>query len=194
MAEANYLQLKPNFTALNLIKAIEKNYLIKKIESQKSTFTYLDTFDWRLYRNNLVLKYEDNLLQLENFDSKINTQDSELNHRPVFIDDLPECNIKDNIKKVIQVRALQPVGNIVVSRDQYNVLDGNEKIVMRLQIDSINRVGKFITIRALRGYSNQIEIVKSLIKSLTEDSNQKTRFEKIIKLNGKIAADYDPRI
>jgi CHAD domain-containing protein len=194
LAEVIHLQLNSNVTILSLIRAIEKKYRVRKIKSIKKSVSYLDTFDWRLYRNNLVLKYEDKLLQLENINNQNSPQNHIVSKFPVFIADVAESDLKNNIKKIIQVRALQPVGRIIISSNEYNVLDRNEKTVLRLRIDSISRVGKYISIEALRGYANQIDVINSLLKSQTEETNPKIIFEKIIKLNGKIAADYDPRI
>ncbi len=194
MATSIQKQLKSNITLPDFLKIIKKKYRIRKIKSKKSTVIYFDTFDWRLYRHNLVLKYEGNFAKLENIDNKINPQIIELTRAPIFIGDIPQSNLKNRIQKIIQVRAFLPVCKTVNSCDEYNVLDTNEKTVLRLRIDSINRVGKIISIEALRGYSNQVDIINSLIIFYTEETNQKTIFEKILKQNGKIAADYDPRI
>jgi len=188
------LKIKPNISISNLFQLIEKKYRIKKLNSKKSSIVYLDTFDWRLYRNNFILKYENNLLQLNNINNQKNLHNIEFSQIPILINDIPTSDIKRVLRKIVQIRALQSVGEVVMNKTDYNLLDNKEKIVLRMQIYALNHIGKFISIQALRGYSKQLEILKILIKSKVEETNQKTVFSNILKLNKKQAADYDPRI
>ena len=194
MAQTIHLKLKSNITVIKLIDRIDKKYRIKKIKSEKKAVTYLDTFDWRLYRNNFILKHENDILQLQKIDRLQSSQKLKLSEIPVFADDIPVGNLRNSLIRMTQIRALQLVSKIVVNCDNYNVLDKNQKIVLRLQIETINRIGKFITITALRGYESQIGTIKSLIKSEIEAANQRIILKLIFKLNKNNAADYDPRI
>ena len=194
MAQTIHLKLKSNITVIKLIDIIDKKYRIKKIKSEKRAVTYLDTFDWRLYRNNFILKHENDILQLQKIDRLQSFQKLKLSEIPVFADDIPVGNLRNSLMRMTQIRALQLVSKIVVNCDNYYVLDNNQKIVLRLQIEAISRVGKFITITALRGYESQIGTIKSLIKSEIEAANQRIILKLIFKLNKKNAADYDPRI
>jgi len=176
------LKIKPNISISNLFQLIEKKYRIKKLNSKKSSIVYLDTFDWRLYRNNFLLKYENNLLQLNNINNQKNLHNIEFSQIPILINDLPTSDIKRVLRKIVQIRALQSVGEVVMNKTDYNLLDNKEKIVLRMQIYALNHIGKFISIQALRGYSKQLEILKILIKSKVEETNQKTVFFKYFKI------------
>jgi CHAD domain-containing protein len=194
LATTKYFQIKSNIPLVKFINAIVEKYQIKKIKSQKFSVIYLDTFDWRIYRSNSLLKYIDNSLQLQKFENLKPSYEKEISNLPVFVSDIPKSNIKNAINKIIQIRALRQVASITENRNEYNVLDNNEKIILKLQVNSINQVGRFISLNAVRGYEKELVSFNSLINSLVSKTSQKEIYEKILKSNKIMPADYYPRM
>jgi CHAD domain-containing protein len=194
LAALFYFKIKPNISVKKFIDQITDKYQLKKSKSKKNLVVYLDTFDWRLYRNKMILKYENKSLKIKKFENQLRSYQLELTNLPIFAADIPNSNLKNIVNRIIQVRALQPVAKTVVNRDEYNILDKNEKIILRLYINSFNRIGKYVSVIALRGYERQLKSFTSLIKSAVVRINLKEIFEKILAVSKKIPEDYDPRI
>ena len=194
MAAIEYFKLNSNISIVKFINTIGGRYQIKKVKSEKNSVSYLDTFDWRIYRSNSLLMYINNSLQLQKFENLQPSYKKEISNLQIFACDFPKSDLKNAISKIIQIRALQPVANSTENCTEYNILDSNAKIVLRLQINTINRVGKFVLLNALRGYQKELESFKSLTKSIVTETSQKEIFERILKTNNKIPTDYDPRM
>ena len=108
--------------------------------------------------------------------------------------DLPDSKLKNQIDKTIKIRALIEVGKASISIENYKLLNSNDKIVLRLSIEKIMGVGKFLKFQSLRGYHTQLNIVEQLLKEQVDVTTNENIFNQIIKLKNKSAADYDPRI
>jgi CHAD domain-containing protein len=131
--------------------------------------TWLDTFDWRLYRAGLVLEYS----HAKREGRLLLTQDGTLQaeqpvtgwrpRRPTLAEDLPAGPVRDRILKLTSPRALLPVvraaGPVSVTR----LLNADGKTVARLTVDQSTVTGADLTVQLpprlsvaeVRGYPGQ---------------------------------------
>ena len=131
--------------------------------------TWLDTFDWRLYRAGLVLEYEHArrggrlLLSKNEVPQAEQPVDGWRPSRPRLASDLPAGPVRDQIGKLASPRALLPmaaaVGTVTVTR----LLNADGKTVARLIVDhsTVTRGDQAVPLPArlaiaeVRGYPGQ---------------------------------------
>jgi len=105
--------------------------------------TWLDTFDWRLYRAGLMLEFEQarrgGRLLLSKADGTPQAQQpvTRWPRRPSLADDLPEGAVRDRIAVLASPRALLPIVKAVSAVSVTRLLNADGKTVARLVADHI---------------------------------------------------------
>ncbi|MBN1904762.1 MAG: CHAD domain-containing protein [Deltaproteobacteria bacterium] len=146
----------------------------------KIKITFYDTFDWRLYNNSLMLFESDKKLYLNKFSDNESIYSIPIDSIPVFVNDYPECEFKDHLAPVIEMRALLKIVELEAGAELKNIGDSFLKAMESANI----RPGS---------YSTKIDI--SLAPDMRSDEALKTilRFLlSIIKINvSQIERDLD---
>jgi CHAD domain-containing protein len=131
--------------------------------------TWLDTFDWRLYRAGLVLEYEQanragRLLLSEGGSVQAEQPVTGWRpRRPVLAENLPPGPVRDRIVKLTSPRALLPVVKAVGTVSVTRLLNADGKTVARLIVDESTVTGAHLTVELpprlavaeVRGYPGQ---------------------------------------
>jgi len=100
--------------------------------------TWLDTFDWRLYRAGLMLEFEQarrgGRLLLSRADGTPQAQQpvTRWPRRPALAEDLPDGPVRDRIGALISPRALLPIVRAASTTTVTRLLNGDGKTVARL--------------------------------------------------------------
>ena len=164
-----------NATINPIISALSEPYQIKKAKQQTITTFSLDTFDWRLFKAGYLLHYYKPFrgmgqLVLETLEGV--QQQAPLAKLPVFSQDIEADNLNQIITPLIEMRALLPLIKIKNKRQQFNILDQEQKTVVRLMIDdgllvdNNTKLPLVITLQPLRGYQKAFKRAKKQLKKL----------------------------
>lgn len=158
--------------------------------------TWLDTFDWRLYRSGLTLEQvsgrDGTQILLTGRDGTLQASHQvpagQQHHRsgarrpawPGTLDVLPPGPLRDRLAPVVGVRALLPVARAVSTVDQKRVLNADDKTVARLILDQMSvtypapaTVAARLQLQPLRGYqaeASRIADVLAAAPGVTGDS------------------------
>ena len=94
--------------------------------------TLLDTFDWRLFDESLALYLCGNKLSLHLLpdDDILSTLTTVI--QPVFVEDLPESNLKRQLAPVVEMRALLKRAEVQRKTCSYRILNMDDKTVVRI--------------------------------------------------------------
>ncbi len=131
--------------------------------------TWLDTFDWRLYRAGLELEYEHAarggrlLLSKDEVPQAEQPVDNWRRDRPHLAEDLPAGPVRDQVVRLARPRALLPVATTAGPVSVTRLLNADGKTVARLVVDhpAVTRGGQTISLPArlaiaeVRGYPGQ---------------------------------------
>jgi len=131
--------------------------------------TWLDTFDWRLYRAGLELEYEHAarggrlLLTKDKVPQAEQPVDNWRRDRPHLADDLPAGPVRDQVARLASPRALLPVATAAGPVSVTRLLNADGKTVARLVVDhpAVTRGGQTVSlpvrlaISEVRGYPGQ---------------------------------------
>ena len=97
-----------------------------------ATWTFYDTFDWRLFNRSLVLRHAAQELILE-----LLSNGEFLNRltgvsTPACASDLPAGALRKRLEPIIKIRALLPLAEVDTWSRTYRILNADEKTVARL--------------------------------------------------------------
>jgi len=146
------------------------------IESRSST--YYDTFDWRIFRQDSVLKAQFDgrsrvLYWTRNDGAEI--QRAPITEKPGFVWDLPPGGLREGLGPILEMRRLLPMFTIEAQAETLKVLDNRRKTVARLQFE-VSKAHPAqgdrptadlpVVLRAMpvRGYDKQFEILVQMLQ------------------------------
>jgi CHAD domain-containing protein len=167
--------------------------------------TWLDTFDWRLYRAGLVLEYSrarrGGRLVLSQ-DGSPQAEQPVTGWRPrrrCLAENLPAGPVRDRIAKLISPRALLPVARAVGTVSVTRLLNEDGKTVARLIVDDSTVTGAHLTVQLpprlaiaeVRGYPGQARRAARLVEGVPGVSPADDGvFAAALRALGRHPADY----
>lgn len=154
------------------LRSLASRFRLADGEPRSDAMTFLDTFDWRLFRAGLTLtsrsRGKQTLLHLTGGDGPDFTDLSPTGD-PALTADLPEGPIRANLERVLEMRALLPVVSLADRDQRFNVLDGREKTVVRVALrtgeasagDATGAIAPLLLLIPVRGYDKQLAAVRA---------------------------------
>lgn len=143
-------------------------------------YAYYDTFDWRLYRANstmvVISDTQDTVIQWQTLDDGAIRASSAIDQIPHFAEDFPAGTMRDQLKPLLELRALLPIAQLHSYPTTLSVLNDDEKTVAHLvcteyrlldqQTQEEQRLAYTIQILPLKGYA---KAATRLHRQLTDD-------------------------
>ena len=130
--------LDPPHAAAGVLSRITKRFPTRRQDRRGAAGTYLDTFDWRLYRDagTILSDAGDGSCRVrwDRLDGRSRHR-AALSAPPDFARDLPPGAFRDELLAVTGIRRLLPVVRIERRSERLAVVDGRDKAVVRLSID-----------------------------------------------------------
>lgn len=154
----------------SLIEEISEHFSVKVTAPLKRKQVFFDTFDWRLYNKQSAFTFHRNEWQLISLidGSVVEKCPAGTKTAPKFWQDFPDGSLKDELKRILDVRALLPLMSIETSARRIDVLNEDAKIVLRVYVEEIgllkNRdVDELLTVLKLlplKGYQKELRMFK----------------------------------
>jgi CHAD domain-containing protein len=168
--------------------------------------TWLDTFDWRLYRAGLMLRFEQarrgGRLLLSKADGTPQAEQPVTGwpRRPRLAEDLPEGPVRDRIIVLTRPRALLPIVKAVSTVSVTRLLNADGKTVARLVTDGTTvtaptgttaELPPRLAVTEVRGYPGQARKAASLLAAAPGISHaSQSVFIAALTALGRHPADY----
>lgn len=157
----------------SLLNDIKKTFPIKIETSNYQEQSFFDTFDWRLYSEGKTLIKTGSdyaLIPLQNHGAAQNLS-WKSKRQPKFWWDFPDGKLKNELKKLLDVRSLLPLFNIRNKIINARVLNEDEKTVLRVQLKNISlnidqnnqEMVNVIRLIELKGYEKEFDGFKSYL-------------------------------
>ena len=142
--------------------------------------TFYDTFDWRLFSNGSMLEMikDENLPKIYWRADKDSARKIQLglSSIPRFIDQMPASELRWQLELIQKMRELLPRVKLKVKRQPVSLLNDEDRIVARLNIDeywfrpsktrAAHVLGRRITTRPVKGYKDSYKKVEDFIQLL----------------------------
>lgn len=167
-------------------------------------WTWLDSFDWRLYRKGLRLREwpcGDNGLHrlLETADGRILAEDDS---RARFADDIDDEAMHERLAPVLEMRALLPLASVVLHGQRHAVRDGNAKIIAQVYRYDITAdagddgVGlpPRIAIEPLKGYAAETDALRQQAEDEGLEPAAESLFVAALAAHDRRPGDYSSKI
>jgi CHAD domain-containing protein len=178
--------------------------------------TWLDTFDWRLYRSGLTLEQVSGQgltqLTLTGRDGAvIATQQVGARHAgdtsarirwPALLDSLPVGPLREYLGPVVGVRALLPVARAASRVRDQRVLNSDDKTVARITVDRMSvtypaaaTAAPRLSVYPLRGYQSQATRLAEFLAAVPGVTpGTQSPLEAALAAAGRRAGDYSSKI
>lgn len=138
-------------------------------------WTIYDTFDWRLFSQDLTLFWSGNTLICQSLKGEKTLPPLPMSSPPRFVGNLPEVELKQKLGAIIEMRALIELTQVCTRSYTYRILNKDQKTVVRLEYleasldasDESRPAATYLAVRPLRGYDkNAAQLVKYLQSNL----------------------------
>ena len=159
----------PNLNAEKFISKLEGKAIIELVSKQYMLKTFYDSFDWRLFKSDIACEFTrsktTSTFALKNLKTNILITSTELTEVPAFSYQFESEAVKNILTPALKIRALLPVCNLDYENFHLNILNKDNKTVLRLVIEQQELVSSKLTIIPIKGYTKANEQFISLIKS-----------------------------
>lgn len=193
-------------SANRFIEEIRQDYSLKPLSKYQLTRSYYDSFDWRLYRENLVLEHNSNQKDswvLRPVGDSGPYLKQEIEEEPVFLADLPPGPIRETLAPVLGARALLKLGSTQIVVRSYELRDELDKILLRMNRENYlhpDAGGELrtmvVNIRLLpyRGYDKAAEKLLGLLDKVEAPGGRSDPMHCVLKHSGHQVLDYSSKL
>ncbi len=162
-------ELSPADSVKQFITAL-KNLINLQVTSPHSRkITFYDSFDWRLYSNNITCEIEltaqPATLSLSNLKTGLVFADIELNKIPAFGWEVDAGQVRDKLSSILEMRALIPIVTLESQNHLLNIVNKEEKTVLRLVIEEYADLQNRITLKPLKGYNKALANIVHILEN-----------------------------
>ncbi|NIX16069.1 MAG: CHAD domain-containing protein [Candidatus Dadabacteria bacterium] len=189
----------------SIFAELSKKYQIVKDPLLKSRIIYLDTFDWRLYNENLLLIKEQErfILKKKNTLAEICSLSAPRAQSPAFWWDFEQSSLKNALRSVLDLRALIQIVSIQKTIQPYRLLNKDEKTVIRANFELVRPAGRashglttmqLLLIMPLRGYENELKHIEEPLKTAGLEQSKSDYFDLLVNKSGRIPSDYSSKL
>lgn len=116
---------------------------------------YHDTFDGRLFAQDLALAHERGRLVVLDAAGRERAAAAVGARRALLAGDLPDGPVRDLVAPLIEMRALLPLARVKLRRRSFAVLDDEQKTVVRMHVEEPDGLPAQLHLAAVRGYDKE---------------------------------------
>ena len=185
-----------------VLKALEAVFFIDPLPEYSAKVDYVDTYDWRLYRQDYILHNHSQSWTLYHGDSCEVT----LQHGgpflspPCFAADFPPGRLREALEPILGIRCLLPLATVHLDGRQYRLLNQDEKTVVRLVIERQRPEGqefnyRLVRLFPVRGYDQELAQARAILadNSIKEGVSSLIGFEEACRSGGRYPLDYSSK-
>ena len=185
------------------IRQLADQYTIKKEPTVTGKFEIFDTFDWRLFNKSRILQSSGNSLLLRKLDKPGIIHSARIHSAPVFIEDFPAGELKEQLAPIIKMRALIGLVNVQSRSTVYRILNPDEKTVARLVFEKFWPVPKkrrsaladHLWLKPVKGYNKHARnLIKHFQATGLSESKKEDLFFKALELADKKPGSYSAKV
>ncbi|MCF6204092.1 MAG: CHAD domain-containing protein [Methylococcaceae bacterium] len=193
-----HFDLPKNLSAKKFINKLSKNLDIQLSNQQYTIKILFDSFDWRLYNADIICEFNHSnsasqlslidrnsgkLLALENMPDMMR-----------FTDQFPKGRLRTTLAPVLEMRALIPLCQLPHNAHQLNILNKDQKIILRIQLDEHELIANQLHLYPLKGYDKALKKVTNILQNTFDLNPTKYSILKAgLKLEGRKPKDYSSK-
>lgn len=151
-------RLPDGIATADVMTGLEKKFRLEQSPATTSERTYYDTFDWRLFKQSMMMMKEGQNWRLVGMiDDEKATCRAEMKKNYRFWWDFPSSSMRDILAGPISVRALLPVASLKITAQPLRIVNKDKKTVGYVDLlEQNNEKGtnlfRSVSLREVRGY------------------------------------------
>lgn len=178
---------------------LSENICFQIVSEQYAIKTFYDSFDWRLYCADILCELNQSktasYISLIDINSGKCLAFEDMKEVPRFSSQFKNGRLKTILEEFIGIRALLPICSLPHQVYQINILNKDQKTVVRIRLEEYEGLGSRITLQSLKGYERELYRVSTLFeKSLELAPTQYSILNSALKLQGRKAKDYNSKL
>ena len=186
-------------TAEKFIAKLSNKACTQLVSRHSSLKTYYDSFDWRLYTNSVTCEVNRSkvasTLLLRNLNNDLIIASTEIEKVPAFSQEFQLEEIRSALEPLLEMRALMPVCTLDYETYHLNILNNDEKTVLRLVLEEHDLFDNRVTLQLIKGYDKSAEhIIEILTTKLGLTPTHKPLLLTALKLQGRKPNDYSSKL
>lgn len=148
-----------------VLKNLSKIFKVEESAATSEVRTYYDTFDWRLYRENLVFFFSAGRISLQRFNGSCLAEAPGRKRNRYLSSDIGSGKLMTQLGKRIEMRALVPIVEVATSFTEFRVMNPDRKTVARMSLredrpaETETDLAELVTIFEIRGYEQEFETI-----------------------------------
>jgi CHAD domain-containing protein len=196
---ATHFELPANLTAAKLISALSDKVDTHPVSKQYLLKTYYDSFDWRLYREGIICEFNrskqsSSLLLTDRKNGEL-VASTLLFDVPSFSHQFNPGKVRQTLEPLLGVRALLAVCTLECEAHHLDILNNDEKIVLRVLIEQFDLLNNRLTLFPVKGYDKVAERVSKLVtQELGLTAVDKPVLLDALRLQGRQPKDYSSKL
>ena len=183
-----------------LLQLLEQQFIIKTGDEENRTVTYLDTFDWRLYRAGYTLKFCHATYLLQRLKGWIPvalmTVSSRRPYR--FSREFSEGELRQILAAIINVRALLPILSLKETIQPLRLLNQEEKTLVKLELTTLtaptDQKALMLSVNPLKGYDKAFRRVNQVVQGIEELQPAASAFDIIQTIGNLQPGNYSNKL
>jgi CHAD domain-containing protein len=191
--------LPANLTAEKFISKLSDKVTLELVSRQYALMTYYDSFDWRLYKNSITCEFNRtksaSTLLLRNLKNDLVIASTDIKDVPAFSQQIPSDAICNILNPLLEMRALLPVCNLDYEKYYLNILNKDNKSLLRLVVEEHELFNNRVTLLPIKGYDKTTEhIISILTTKLDLTPTNKPLMLIALRLQGRKPNDYSSKM
>ncbi len=190
-----YFEVPANVAVIKIIENLSEEYEFRQVSKQYTLKTYYDSFDWRLWRHDLICEFSrsnaSSALSLVNRKTNALVASTVLFDLPAFASQFNLGKVRHTLEPILEMRALISIGTIESDISHFDLLDDNEHVLAKMVIEEFESLNACITVFPVKGHE---KLAKNLTAKLIAvfglvDKNKPVLLD-VLRLQGRQPKDY----
>jgi CHAD domain-containing protein len=195
---ATHFELPTNLTAELLVAILTDRLTCQHFSKQPVLKAYYDSFDWRLYRHEIICELnqsaQQSLLQLSNRKNGQPIASTPLHEVPAFSKQFEDRKMRKNLEPVLEMRALQVVCTLECVVYQFDIVDDDKQVAIRVMIEEFEQLNDRLVLFPVKGHSKVAHHVSGMVLALGLTLADKPVLLDALRLQGRKPKDYSSKL
>ncbi len=194
-----FFELPENLTAKKFLSQLGKKIDFDLAYQQYTIKTFYDTFDWRLYRAGFICEFnhskDRSVLSLIDRNQEGIVAEQEMLDVPKFHQQLTGSTLQRQIAPIIEMRALLPLSQLPLDVFGINLLNKEQKTIMRVKVEAYESLTNRLQLLPLKGYDKYVDKMNQLLQEdFMVQATSCSALKSALKLQKRKPNDYSSKI
>lgn len=164
-------ELPEQLSCAQLIIQLSAQFPVVVMAQENAIKTFYDSFDWRLYKAGMSLEYVLSKpsgigsLSLKNIKYPQTLMAIELSKVPKFAKDFSSPDFRKQLALVLEMRALLPVSELHFQHTLINILNTDQKTILRLGVDCYDTLPGRVNVQIIKGYDKKVLAMLAILQA-----------------------------